>query len=87
MEIDPSNQVALFVHLVQHEYENADGLEDVKIIGVFSSESEAKKAIEISKRLAGFSRNPDGYTIDKYRLNELHWKEGFQTMNGFGAVD
>jgi hypothetical protein len=46
-------------------------------IGVYTSESEAKDAIERVKGEKGFVSFPEGFHIYPYKLNEDHWREGF----------
>ena len=61
-------------YLLQHE--NALN-EDVKVIGLYSSEASAKGAVERLRAQPGFSDYPDGFSIDLYELDEDHWSEGF----------
>ncbi len=68
----------LFV--LQHVHTFDDGEDDVKMIGVYSSQEQAKAALErISTRL-GFCDAPEGFSIDLYVLNEDHWTEGYSTV-------
>jgi hypothetical protein len=59
--------------LVFHETEH----EDVKFIGVYSTEALARAAVERSKILPGFRGCPDGFTVDPYLLNKDHWTSGY----------
>ena len=61
-------------YLLQHERSDA---EDVKVIGVYSSELEAMAAIERLANQPGFRDYPDGFSIDAYELNRDNWTEGF----------
>ena len=63
-------------YLLQHE--NPD-MEDVKVIGLYSSPSSAAAAIERLRVQPGFRDYPDGFSIDAYELDEDHWVEGFIT--------
>jgi len=65
------------VILLQHICVSADGLEDVKIIGVYSSLDYAHFAIATLSSITGFSKEPDGFIIDEYTLDKNHWSEGF----------
>ena len=56
---------------------SVDGLEDVKVIGVYSSLENAHFAIAALSIVAGFSEDPDGFFIDEYILDKDHWNEGF----------
>jgi hypothetical protein len=51
--------------------------EDELLIGAYSSEEEAKAAIERLKAKPGFVKAPEGFLIDPYELNRDHWTEGF----------
>jgi hypothetical protein len=46
-------------------------------IGVYSSESQAKAAIERVKNEKGFADFPQGFHIYPYELDKDHWREGF----------
>lgn len=61
------------VFVLQHE--NSAG--DVKFIGVYSSSSKAKIAVSKLSLLSGFNGEPEGFSIDTYRLDEDHWVEGY----------
>ena len=62
-----------------HEFENGD--EDVKFIGVYSSQENAEQAKSRLSEKPGFNESADGFVIDNYVLDEDHWVEGFQTIN------
>jgi hypothetical protein len=51
--------------------------EDELLIGVYTTEAEAKSAIERLKERPGFVNAPDGFGIHRYELNRDHWTEGF----------
>ncbi|MGA3295458.1 MAG: hypothetical protein ABSE45_15935 [Candidatus Acidiferrales bacterium] len=55
-----------------------DGADDNELlIGVYSSEDEAKAAIERLKDKPGFVNAPDGFRIHPYKMNRDSWTEGF----------
>ena len=56
-----------------------NGEDDEKLIGVYSSELEAKNAIARVADQPGFRDTPDGFEICGYELNTDHWREGFVT--------
>jgi homoserine kinase type II len=64
------------VYLLQHSYEHNDD-EEVKVIGVYSSEMAARAAIKRLKEQPGFRNYPDGFHVDHYQLDKDHWTEGF----------
>jgi hypothetical protein len=53
--------------------EDEDGL----LIGVYTSEEEAKAAIERLQDKPGFVEALDGFQIHAYELNQDHWTKGF----------
>lgn len=67
------------VYLLQHSYEYGEDLEytETKILGIFSTELEAMKAIEAYKLLPGFSDYKDSFYVSHYKLDEKQWLEGF----------
>jgi hypothetical protein len=65
-----------YVYLLHHTVTRGEEEND-KIIGIYSSEDVAKRAIERFKALPGF-RDPDGeFTIGPYRLDQDYWADGF----------
>ena len=65
------------VYILQHIYEAANGEEDVKLLGVYSSELNAQDAISRLRDQSGFRDHPEGFHISRYNLDEDHWREGF----------
>jgi hypothetical protein len=66
------------VHLLWFAREMPEGEEDVELlIGVYSSEAEAKAAIERVKNKRGFADFQEGFQISTYQVNCDHWDEGF----------
>ncbi len=65
------------VFLVQHVRSEGEDDEDVKIIGIFSNRKNAGAAVEKMKTAPGFCETPNGFSVDRYPLNELNWSEGF----------
>jgi homoserine kinase type II len=73
----------VYVLFHQFEFRNTkeEDLEDrAKLIGVYTDEEEAKKAVERVKGQPGFRDYPDGFVIDCYELNQDSWSEGFTTV-------
>ena len=68
------------VFVLQHVHETADGVEDVKLIGVYSSREKAQEAVARLGGVPGFSDAPDGFHIDQYHLDQDHWVEGYVTL-------
>jgi hypothetical protein len=68
------------VFLLQHVHEFDDGDEDVKLIGVFSSEALARAAQEQVADQAGFRDLPEGFAISEHRVDgQIGWPEGYVT--------
>lgn len=67
------------VFVVQHSHEIAD-CEDVKMIGVYRSRSDADAAVSRLVRQPGFREYPSGFSIDEYEIGKDHWVEGFVTL-------
>jgi hypothetical protein len=66
------------VFVVQHVRDDDDSSRcDTKLIGVYSSEREAKLAIDRLRRQKGFIDFPNGFSVDQYELDRDHWTEGF----------
>lgn len=68
------------VHVLQHTHELAGGIEDVKLIGVYSSREKAQAAVARLVRVPGFADAPSGFHIDEYQLDKDHWVEGYVTV-------
>ena len=65
------------VFVLQHVARPDSDDEDVKFIGVYSTENAAQEAVGRLTSQPGFSDYPDGFHIDRYELNHDHWTEGF----------
>ena len=68
------------VFLLQHVHEFDDGHEDVKLIGVFSSEAMARAALERVRDQPGFKDAPEGFDISAQNVDgPIGWSEGYVT--------
>mgnify|MGYP006908289118 CR=1 FL=1 len=65
------------VFVLQHVNVHPNGIENVKMIGVYSEEKYAKEAIRRLNCKPGFSDSPSQFFIDAYELDHDHWSEGF----------
>ena len=66
------------VHVVWFAKEMPEGEEDIELlIGVYSSNKEARAAIERMKNKSGFAEFPQGFEVSPYPLDHDHWTEGF----------
>jgi hypothetical protein len=68
----------LFVLKYVHEFEN--GEEDIKLIGLYSSEENARQAIKRLQRKPGFRERPRGFQLDPMELDRDHWVNGFNSF-------
>lgn len=68
------------VFILQHVHTFDDDTEDVKFIGVYSSQTPAMAAIERLRRQPGFCDTPEGFSIDHCTMDVDYWTEGFVTI-------
>jgi len=74
------------VFLLEHLHTLADGCENIKTIGVYSSRTAAEVAISRLRAQPGFADAPhlvednDGFYISGYEIDEDNWREGFVTV-------
>lgn len=76
--------IAQTVFLVQHVHTLPHGEEDVKMIGVYESYTDAMAAARRLSDRPGFADLPeindgcgDGFSITPYEVGRDHWAEGF----------
>ena len=67
------------VFVLHHVHELPDGSEDVKFIGVYSSEKTANLAIARLAQRPGFKETIGGFDAEQY-VERDHWTEGFVTL-------
>lgn len=65
------------VFVLQHVHSRADGTEDVKFIGVYSSRDNAEAAVVRLSGQPGFADATDGFHVDEYRVDQDNWVEGY----------
>ena len=69
------------MYLLYHEYKYGEDNEykEIKLLGIYSSEQEASKAIERYYKLAGFKKySKECFIVDEYIVGvDTNWKEGF----------
>jgi len=66
-----------FVFLLQHVAREDEVDEDVKTIGVFSSEDTARSAIDQLRNMPGFRDFPSSFVISRKLVDQVSWEEGF----------
>lgn len=54
--------------------------DDVKLLGVYSSDAAARARIESARTLPGFSDEPDCFQTTLYTLDKDEWTEGFSIV-------
>lgn len=72
--------VANTVFVVTHSHELTDGCEDIKILGIFSTQITAEATIQHLLTKPGFKDFPDGFHIEPYPLDIDFWTSGFVTV-------
>jgi hypothetical protein len=81
------------VIVVQHLHRLPSGADDVKLIGVYRTEANARAAVGRLAMQPGFCKHANvidpeldqddqGFHIDEYELDKDHWTEGYVTMVG-----
>ena len=68
------------VFLVHHVHEFADGEEDVKFIGVYSTRQLAERAVDRARALSGFRDVPNGFSVEPCTVDKDDWTEGYVTV-------
>ncbi len=71
------------VYLVTHTHE-LNGIDDVKLIGAYSSRADAQKAVQRKLAFPGFRDHPKGFHISRIKLGRDQWSEGFVTEPAHG---
>ena len=81
MYMNPAVNTSTDVFLLWHTHPLTDGFgthEEVKLIGVFSSEEKAQEAIEQLRNKEGFrDYPPQCFLIDRTGLDQTSWTDGF----------
>ena len=72
------------VWTLYHTHEFEDGHEDLKLIGIFSSEESAVRAKKSLLNQPGFRDLPDGFSIDPHTVDDIGWRKGFATIQPGG---
>ena len=68
------------VWVVMHVHEFSEDREDIKMIGVYSSEAEAHRAVIRLSTQPGFKDLPECFSVTEYPLDKDHWTEGYVTV-------
>ncbi|WP_084464553.1 DUF7336 domain-containing protein [Microtetraspora fusca] len=54
--------------------------DDIKLLGVYSTEERAERRMSTARGLPGFREEPNCFSIAEYELDEDQWKSGFVTV-------
>ena len=54
--------------------------DDLKLLGVYSTEAAAQARIEQARTLPGFAAEPDCFFADEWTVDKDHWTDGFVTI-------
>lgn len=54
--------------------------DDLKILGVYSTEQNARERIGRARKLPGFRDEPECFVVESYTLDEDQWTEGFVSV-------
>jgi hypothetical protein len=68
------------VYVAMHAYEDDDGHEYVKLIGIYSTEEKGNRAIEELRLQPGFCDKPNGFSLDAHELDSTQWQDGYVTI-------
>jgi hypothetical protein len=68
------------VFVVQHVHELSEDDKDVKFIGVYSTDEEARAAVARLSLQPGFRETSGGFHVSRYTVDQDHWTEGFVTV-------
>ncbi|MGM9979052.1 MAG: hypothetical protein ACI33J_09665 [Clostridium sp.] len=65
------------LYLLEHN-RKINGYDELKTLGIYSSEEEAKKVILEYKKLPGFKDYLDEFRITEYKIDKKYCIEGFE---------
>lgn len=63
------------VYLLEHTVKDLE--DSTKMLGIYSTQEEAEKAIKFLSDKPGFKDSPDDFLIDEYEIDKISWSEGF----------
>jgi hypothetical protein len=78
---DETEKVEGVVSLLYHVLEDSEERESVKLLGIYSSQENAERAVESYKFLPGFVDYPDGFCISDTKVDRSGWDEGFVDLS------
>jgi hypothetical protein len=70
---------------VFHEYEDENGDEQTKFIGIYTTKETVEAAVDSLRKMPGFADYPRGFSIEFHVFDRTGWIEGFvHTASGGG---
>ena len=66
--------------VVFHDYDDEDGDEQIKLIGIFATKQTAETAVDGLRKMPGFADYPLGFSIEFHPFDRIGWREGFVRM-------
>lgn len=76
----PFNSIRMKIYLLWHSHLQETGEQDVKLLGVYSTEARARGRASAARELPGFRDAPDGFEVSEYEVDRDAWTEGFATF-------
>jgi hypothetical protein len=68
------------LHLLQHIHHIDVDLDNIKLIGIYSSQEKAQGAVQRCSLMPGFKDTPEGFEIVEYELDEDRWDDGYVSL-------
>lgn len=65
------------VYALYHEYEPRPWVDKIKLIGMYSTQAQAERALARVRDQPGFRDHQEGFEISEVRLDRDGWTEGF----------
>lgn len=60
--------------------------DDMKILGVYSTEQRARERAAQARSLPGFADEPDCFMVHAYTLDEHLWTDGYFSYKSYGSA-
>jgi hypothetical protein len=67
----------VYVFLAKHVFEYSDGHDNLRVIGVFSSDRKARAAIRQVRKKPGFRERKRKFEVSRCVLDSAYWTEGY----------
>jgi hypothetical protein len=69
------------VYILFYDRELPGGIDDERLLGVYTCHKKAKVAMRRAMRSKSLSRSLEHYVIDEYQIGKDHWESGFFTWS------